>query len=86
MDKFMLACCTRGIIKTQERDEMSEPTKPGWWWAKAKHGGWEVVEVRQTGAWFEVWTVKDLTAALLSDFTFGPEVTKPEELDHSVDG
>lgn len=66
---------------------MSEPTKPGWRWAKDKIGGdWQVVEIFTTG------DRDDQTLYVYAshgdgqffrDFTFGPEVTKPEGLDHS---
>lgn len=61
---------------------MSEPKKPGYYWAKAnfveeRNQRWEVVEVRD----FEVWAFKSEVPFDLSDFIFGPGVTKPEELE-----
>ncbi len=60
------------------------PTKPGFYWAKDKSGGkWQVVEVFTTG------DHEDQTLYVYApygdgqffrDFTFGPEVVKPEDL------
>jgi len=57
---------------------MNEPTKPGWWWAKFQDDElWQVVLVDDRMLVFvcgldEKWH--------RSDFTFGPEVAKPEGL------
>jgi hypothetical protein len=62
---------------------MSEPTRPGYYWAKhTRSPEWEIVYVNGTDGTFRVETFgpEDWTWPL-SDFTFGPEVTKPEGLD-----
>ena len=62
---------------------MSEPTKPGYYWAmRDDFDRWQVVEV---------WTDQDGDLAVTifgnkhynisDDFIFGPEVKKPEELE-----
>lgn len=61
---------------------MSEqPTKPGYYWAKPNFvkeaPKWDVVEVREN----EVFVFRGKLSFDLGDFTFGPEVTKPEGLE-----
>jgi hypothetical protein len=62
---------------------MSEPTKPGYYWAKRLHcGGWEVVRLWvSVRRGFEVLLVGTDISESADQFTFGPEVTKPEGLE-----
>jgi hypothetical protein len=62
--------------------EPREPTKPGHYWAKAnfvkEHAQeWVIVEVSGNS----VWVIGSNMPFDLADFTFGPEVTKPEGLE-----
>lgn len=64
---------------------MSEPKKPGWWWAKDKATGkWQVVEIFMTGDREDqslyVYAMYG-DGQFFRDFTFGPEITKPEGLE-----
>lgn len=59
---------------------MSElPTKPGYYWAMANAKGfdWEIVRVSDD----QVYVIDDEGLYFASDFTFCPEVTKPEWLE-----
>lgn len=62
---------------------MSSPTKPGYYWAKIKNGdSWEIVEVRKD---YHLKLMVDTMGTddifIISDFTFGPEVPKPKDLE-----
>ena len=64
---------------------MSEPTKTGYYWAKDAVGGggedWEIVRVWTSEGRLICDAWGGSTVWELSDFTFGPEVTKPEGLE-----
>lgn len=61
---------------------MSEPTKPGYYWAKyGPCSEWQIVEVFR-GSRFDLRvSLNGAVTDRLQDFTFGPEVTKPEDLE-----
>jgi hypothetical protein len=61
---------------------MSEPTKPGYYWAKFQHYlDWKIAKVVSVNIHGIVLMVGSETIYPLSDFTFGPEVIKPEGLE-----
>jgi hypothetical protein len=62
---------------------MSEqPTKPGYYWAKPRwKDKWAIVQVLPRSLKGGMVVYHFGTECRLSDFTFGPEVTKPEGLE-----
>ena len=64
---------------------MSEPTKPGYYWAKRKRyeEEWQIVRVSLWSSFTGLIGVDcfDDEGDRLEHFTFGPEVTKPEGIE-----